>query len=154
MGLFSRRGAPAPPGEARSIRLAQALLGLGGSTYADIRIDTAESSLQSIAVRATVDLIASLGSELPVDVYSGDGPDRRRRPTPGYLLDPSGDGHGLADWSYQVLRRGCCAGTCTAKSSTGAAGIHDAGHVVQPRRRVGLGRRRRFGDVGGVWEAG
>lgn len=70
--------------------------------FADIdgsRIDTA---LQSVAVRSAVDLIASIASELPVHVYRGSGPDRVEVPMPGWLEDPAGDGHGLADWCYQV----------------------------------------------------
>jgi HK97 family phage portal protein len=73
------------------------------ATFADISLASAESSLQSVAVRAAVDLIASLGSELPMDVYSGVGRDRQTRTMPGYLQDPAGDGHGLEDWCYQVL---------------------------------------------------
>ncbi|WP_435585809.1 phage portal protein [Micromonospora aurantiaca (nom. illeg.)] len=76
---------------------------IGSGSYAGVTLNTAESSLQSIAVRAAVDLIASLGSELPGHVYSGSGADRRQRSTPGYLEDPAGDGNGLADWAYQVL---------------------------------------------------
>lgn len=103
MAVFWRRSEPARVEQRSNVALPSYLFGQP-SSYASVDTSSAESSLQSIAVRATVDLIASLGSELPVDVYSGDGPDRRRRPTPGYLLDPSGDGHGLADWSYQVFQ--------------------------------------------------
>lgn len=74
-----------------------------GSSYAEVDTSTAEASLQSVAVRSAVDLIGSLGSELPVHVYSGEGRDRRKRPMPGYLEDPAGDGYGLADWCYQAL---------------------------------------------------
>jgi HK97 family phage portal protein len=81
-----------------------ALAGLyGQASYADVNVSTVEASLQSIAVRSAVDLLASLGSELPAPVYSGEGSERRRRPTPGYLDDPAGDGQGRADWCYQVL---------------------------------------------------
>lgn len=72
-------------------------------SYANVDLSTFEAPMQSVALRATADLIASLGSELPVDVYSGEGSDRRKRTTPGYLLDPAGDGTGLEDWRYQVL---------------------------------------------------
>lgn len=71
--------------------------------FADLdgsRIDTA---LQSVAVRSAVDLIASIASELPVHTYRGSGPGRVEVPMPSWLEDPSGDGHGLSDWCYQVL---------------------------------------------------
>lgn len=76
---------------------------LAPSSYADVALHSAESSLQSIAVRGATDLIASLASELPIHVYSGQGSDRKERTAPSYLLDPGGDGQGLADWSYQAL---------------------------------------------------
>jgi HK97 family phage portal protein len=72
-------------------------------TYADVNTSDVATSLQSVAIRSAVDLIASLASELPGHVYSGDGSERRERPTPGYLEDPGGDGTGLADWAYRVL---------------------------------------------------
>lgn len=73
------------------------------SSFADVNLYNAESSLQSIAVRATTDLIASLASELPADTYEGEGRDRVKKTMPGYLEDPAGDGNGLPDWCYQVL---------------------------------------------------
>jgi HK97 family phage portal protein len=51
-----------------------------------------------------VDLVASIVSELPLSVYSGEGPTRRKRPTPGYLEDPDGSGHGRQDWTYQLIQ--------------------------------------------------
>jgi HK97 family phage portal protein len=71
--------------------------------FADVALHSAESSLQSIAVHSSADLIASLCSELPFTVYSGEGAQRRARQTPSYLLDPSGEGQGVEDWGYQVL---------------------------------------------------
>ncbi|RKT82726.1 phage portal protein, HK97 family [Saccharopolyspora antimicrobica] len=76
---------------------------LAPSSYVDVNLSSAESAMQSIAVRGAIDLIASLASELPAEVYSGTGTDRVRRPTPSYLLDPAGDGQGLPDWCYQVV---------------------------------------------------
>lgn len=103
MSLFSRRRSAPDNVEARTAVHLPSYLFSGPATYANVDTSSADTSLQSVAVHATVDLIASLSSELPVEVYSGEGPDRRRRPTPGYLLDPAGDGHGLQDWAYQVL---------------------------------------------------
>jgi HK97 family phage portal protein len=71
--------------------------------YTDISLARAEASLQKIAVWSSTDLIASLSSELPVDVYQGVGPGREQLATPAYLQDPSGQGYGLQDWAYQVL---------------------------------------------------
>jgi len=72
-------------------------------SFAEVDLSTTESNFQSIAVHATVDLIISLATELPLAVFSGTGAERRERQMPGYLQDPAGDGHGLADWCYQVL---------------------------------------------------
>lgn len=102
MGVFSSpRAKAAPRTEARSGVPAFA----SSSTTAGYLVDTssASTSLQSIAVRSSVDLVASLVSELPLDVYSGRGNDKRERPTPGYLEDPAGDGTGRQDWLYTVL---------------------------------------------------
>lgn len=82
----------------------QMYLSSGASSYVDVDVSSSmESSLQSIAVRSSVDLIASLASELPVDVFRGKGADRVQVTTPGYMEDPAGDGHGLPDWLYQGL---------------------------------------------------
>lgn len=72
-------------------------------SYADVDLSAAATSMQSVAVRSAVDLIASLASELPAGVFSGSGATRRERTMPGYLEDPGGDGTGLADWSYRVV---------------------------------------------------
>ncbi|NUT53689.1 MAG: phage portal protein [Saccharothrix sp.] len=71
--------------------------------FAEVDLSVAESSLQSIAILVTTDLIASLGSELPITCYRGEGRDRVKAPKPSYLLDPAGDGHGVEDWLYQAL---------------------------------------------------
>lgn len=76
---------------------------LAPGSFAEVDLSNAESSLQSVAISATTDMISSLGSELPLDVFRGEGRDRKRVPTPGYLEDPAGDGHGAADWCYQAL---------------------------------------------------
>lgn len=71
--------------------------------FADISMASSETSLQTVAMWAAVDLIVSLGSELPVDVVRGTGPAKQALQTPSYLLDPSGDGYGLEDWIAQLL---------------------------------------------------
>lgn len=94
-----------------------------GSNYTNIDAAHGEVSLQSVAVGSSVDLICSLISELPIDVYSGSGNNRQSRSTPGYLLDPAGDGYGLEDWIAQLLisylLRGNLFGDVLARSRTG-----------------------------------
>lgn len=105
MSVFWRRSTPqrsAGPGEVPPVIQFGDQYAIA-SSYADTYVSTPESAMQSIAVRSTADLIASLCSELPIEVYSGEGADKRKRSTPGYLLDPAGDGHGLQDWAYQAL---------------------------------------------------
>lgn len=85
--------------------------------------NTMEGALQIIAVRSAIDLLASLASELPLDVFSGKGEARVKRPTPGYLDDPAGDGMGREDWAYQVLEswmlRGNMFGLALAQAPSG-----------------------------------
>lgn len=68
-----------------------------------VDVSSVSAAMRDIAIRSSVDLFASLVSELPMRVFSGLGSDRRLRPTPSYLDDPAGDGHGRADWLYQVM---------------------------------------------------
>ena len=75
----------------------------GGAAGA-VSLAEAESSLQKIAMWSAVDLVASLVSELPIDVYRGVKRDRELLRTPSYLLDPAGDGYGVQDWLDQLLR--------------------------------------------------
>lgn len=73
-------------------------------SYGDVDLSRAESSLQAVAVWSACDLIASIISELPVGVFRGEGEDARKLPRlPGWLEDPDGSGHGLADWRYQAM---------------------------------------------------
>lgn len=72
-------------------------------SFGRVNLAQAETSLQKVAVWSAVDLIASLGSQLPIDVYQGTGGSQREVPKPKVLEDPSGEGYGLADWTYQYL---------------------------------------------------
>jgi HK97 family phage portal protein len=101
MGVFWSQRTQVAPRETRNSSILDLIRSSSPNPGPDLR--RAETSLQSVAVRSTVDLICSLGSELPFDVYRGTGPDRVAVPTPKYLLDPAGDGRGLEDWSYQAL---------------------------------------------------
>lgn len=73
------------------------------TNFAAAAVTTAESSLQSVAFRSGVDLIASLVSESPLDVFSGQGQARAERKMPASLRDPGGDGAGLEDWVYRLV---------------------------------------------------
>lgn len=75
-----------------------------GRSYQEVDPSSGENSLQSVAFRQAVDLMASLVSEMRFDVYSGDGVGRKKRNTPSWLLDPAGDGHGVEDWMYQLCQ--------------------------------------------------
>lgn len=95
------------PAEKREGVLPWSIAGIGlniGRTYQEVDANNGENSLQSIAFRSAVDLMCSLVSELPWDVYSGEGINRKKRAKPGYLLDPDGTGHGVEDWTYQYLQ--------------------------------------------------
>jgi HK97 family phage portal protein len=71
--------------------------------YQEVDPTVGETARQSVAIGASIDLITSLVSELPIDVFSGDGAERRQRAEPGYLSDIAGDGYGTEDWISQVL---------------------------------------------------
>ena len=66
MGLFRTATLPASTTEARSF-----VVPVGHSDDA-VTTDSVPASLQSVAVGATVDLICSLASELPLDVFRGE----------------------------------------------------------------------------------
>lgn len=75
-----------------------------GRSYQEVDVSTGENSLQSIAFRAAVDMVASIVSEMHFDCYRGVGLDRKVITTPGNLLDPAGDGYGVQDWMYMGLQ--------------------------------------------------
>lgn len=103
--LFRGRPRPAEP-EARStfptISTAD-YASLFGGGFGSVSMAAAETSLQSVAFRAGVDLIASLVSESPLDVFSGAGTGRAQRTMPANLKDPGADGRGLEDWVYRLV---------------------------------------------------
>jgi HK97 family phage portal protein len=71
--------------------------------YRDVSVSSYEQSLQIVAFRSGVDLIASAVSELPIDVLSTGSGQARPVATPSYLLDPAGDGTGVEDWLYMLI---------------------------------------------------
>lgn len=103
MGLFSgARQEPAPVERAMAIRQP-----IPTGDYATLDPSYSGTSIQSIAIRTTVDLIASLASELPIDVFNASG---RQVATPGNLMDPGGDGSGVEDWVYRLVSSWSLAG--------------------------------------------
>lgn len=105
------------------VSLEQAMASLMTRSYSEVDLSSAESSLQSVAVWSAVDLIASVVSELPLDVYreAGDVPVKLK--TPGYMEDPDGSGQGKEDWTYRAvyswLMRGNVYGDILARSNAG-----------------------------------
>ncbi len=94
--LFRSRPEPAPVDRSLTVPFMPTL-----PSFADVGdVSRGETSLQSIALRSTADLIASLTSELPVNVYRNG---RRVSGVPENLDDPGGDGMGREDWLYRLV---------------------------------------------------
>ena len=103
MGLFSGRGAEPK----RSLTLPYELSAIHpGATIVDYATVDAngDNALRSIAIGASIDLICSLASELPLDTFLGYGSQREQLPTPSNLQDPGGTGQGLEDWVYSLIQ--------------------------------------------------
>lgn len=60
---------------------------------------TTEGAMQKIAIAASVNLLASVTTMLPVHQYSGD----RETKMPTWMQDLGGDGHGLDDWLWMLI---------------------------------------------------
>lgn len=88
-------------GQWPAMPLSSIAFGLGRS-YQEVDAVTGENSLQSIAFRSAVDMVASIVSEMRFDCYRGQGIDRKTFKTPDHLLDPAGDGYGVEDWVYMA----------------------------------------------------
>ena len=103
---------------------------LNVGNFATIDAASGDTSLQSIAVRSTTDLIASLTSELPAEVFANG--KKRKGSIPDNLQDPGGDGTGREDWLYRLLMseliRGNAYGFETSWDSAGRAKTIDLLH--------------------------
>lgn len=98
MSLF-RGTTQKPADESRAFTLPPAFTAT--NSYASVGDPASgETSMQSIAVRSTVDLIASLVSELPA-VAERNG--RRTSGVPDNITDPGGDSTGREDWLYRLI---------------------------------------------------
>lgn len=99
--LFRRPAPPAPPAEDRSLTLPASFAQALAMNFGTVNAANGDTSLQSIAVRSTADLIASLVSELPADVYRNG--KKIRGSVPETVEDPGGDGAGREDWLYRLM---------------------------------------------------
>lgn len=90
-----------------------------------------ENAQQSVAIASAVDLIASIVSELPIDIFTGKGAARAEKPMPSWLEDPAGDGYGMQDWLYKLIYswayRGNAYGDVLARSRESAG----QGYITQ-----------------------
>lgn len=103
VGFWDRFRRTPPEAEARFSVNEIAQLFSSGQRYAEVNLDSAELALQDTAFHAGANLVASLGSELPLNLWRGEGAGKRKAPIPGYLEDPAGDGYGREDWTYKLL---------------------------------------------------
>lgn len=97
MSLYGR--AKSAPEASRSMQLPEVWRKYVQTNYANVDPAHGLTAMQSVATFSTADLIASLTSELPADVYSG----RTKRSTPWNIEDPGDDGTGREDWVYRYL---------------------------------------------------
>lgn len=109
MGMFGTSRGAAPAGETRSFPAMSVndylqIVAAGGSDSAD----------KLVAVAVARDLISSIVSELPVDVFWGSGSGRVQVPASSvaWLQDPGGDGYGVESWVYQFVDSHLGAGNC------------------------------------------
>lgn len=103
MGFLDRFRSPRPEVEQRYSINEIAQLFSSGQRFTDVNLDSAELSLQDTAFHAGANLVASLASELPLNIWRGEGAGRRKAPIPGYLEDPAGDEYGREDWTYKII---------------------------------------------------
>lgn len=78
-------------------------MGSGGS-FANVNLAGLESNLQQVAIWASMDLIASVAAQLPLDTFKKISDKQARNiGNPKVIEDPAGDGQGSEDWVYQYL---------------------------------------------------
>ncbi len=104
MGVFFGRRDAEPQQRALTLPFELSALNPGATipNYATVDAN-GDNALRSIAVGAAVDLICSLASELPLEVFRGEGSERVKLPTPSNLQDPGANGQGLEDWIYSLI---------------------------------------------------
>lgn len=93
-----------PRKAARSTYYNGTLHGSQHGSYSNVMEQGEGVAPQKVAIWSSWDLLCSLGSEMPWDVFRGSGASATQVTKPSYLEDPSGDGYGYNDWAYQVLQ--------------------------------------------------
>ncbi|MFI5955821.1 phage portal protein [Cryptosporangium sp. NPDC051539] len=83
------------------------------SSFANALPRTPQAGLQKVAIWASVVLISSLGSTLPLQHYRGEGDHAKQLPLTPFLEDPSGEGYGASDWLQQMFFALLLAGNVT-----------------------------------------
>ena len=100
MGLFTPRGERR---DAFPMPVIPPNSAAGTVSIRSVNLHRAETALQKVAIWAAVNLIASVPEMLPYGVYRGFGVDRSEITPPQWLQDLGGEGHGLADFCWQML---------------------------------------------------
>jgi len=75
----------------------------GAVSIRRVNLAKTDSAMQKVAIFAAVNLIASITSMLPFNVWSGEGAARRPRPMPDWMADLGGQKHGTADFLWQIM---------------------------------------------------
>ena len=122
MSLFFRNSAPV---EARGLGDTALQLVPSRMAAAGIPVDPVSAS-SVVAFSAGANLLSSLVSSLPIDLYSNRGGARKQLPVTPFLTDPSGAGYGMGDWLGAMMDEASYRGNAV-------------GHIVE---RDGLGYAR------------
>jgi HK97 family phage portal protein len=79
-------------------------MAMGGGSYSSVDLRRSEASLQKVAVWSSIDLIAGIASQLPLQTFRSQ-PDGTGKTiaNPKFVDDPGGDDQGTGDWVYQYL---------------------------------------------------
>lgn len=114
----------------------------GLTSLRSVSLARTDSALQKVAIWASVNLICSMGSMLPINVYRGVGPNRQQITPPAWFGDIGGQQHGTPDFIWQLLYCGCLRGNVVGEvldrvSTTGQPSQIDLKHpdevsVTQP----------------------
>ena len=75
----------------------------GGMTIRRVDLSRADSAMQKVAIFASVNLLASIASMLPFNVYRGEGESKVEVAKPRWLADLGGNGHGTEDFLWQLV---------------------------------------------------
>lgn len=105
-----------------------------------VSLAQAESSLQKVAVYASVRLLRDVVTMLPIDFYTGSGDSKREVAPPKWLTDPSGDGYGLPDWLGQAVYSDAMRGNVVARITERDINFRPTGLVLQHPDEVSVHR--------------